>query len=382
MPARNTPSRPELVRDYEEVLKDRRRTKRSGKIETVDISHIMANPWQPRIGIDETSLQPLVSSIERYGFLGHLEARHDPITGKIQLAYGHRRLEAARMAGKKVLPLEYVEYSDEEMMEIALVENTMRVDLTPWEEAQQIEMLMRAMKLSLRGVATLMGVSKSYIENRLALLKLPESLRRKAESGELEMTVALAISRLRRMENITDEEIGALVDAYERNELTGEQYIAMQKAFVAMKEEFDERGAPVQTVTLVQQALKQTAGPDPLAVADQFTVLGGAPETLRFDPKPLVQEFDNEQVIDRQAVADLYGQDAQWLPQPVKPNSWTRPEPRNGEWWARQVADQIGYLLETVPDKIRQADFSALPEDRQLAMRAQRDQLVACLNEL
>lgn len=141
-------------------------------IQEVAIDKIDPNPYQPRQHFEEEKLKELASSIEQHGFYGHLVARR--VGGRYQLAYGERRMRAARLAGSAALPLDIRELTDEQMLEISLTENVQREDLTPMEEAAAYAQLRDRLELSIRDIAAKVGKSKSYVATLLRVLDTPD----------------------------------------------------------------------------------------------------------------------------------------------------------------------------------------------------------------
>jgi ParB family chromosome partitioning protein len=135
----------------------------------VPIDLIDPNPYQTRRHFDPEKLEELASAMRANGFLGSLVARQ--IEGRYQLAYGERRLRAARLAQIAQIPLNVAEFRDVQMMEVAVTENVNREDLTPVEEAEAYQLLSEA-GYSYRKISERVGKSVGHISKSLALLKL------------------------------------------------------------------------------------------------------------------------------------------------------------------------------------------------------------------
>ena len=152
------------------IMQSRRTVQRN-----VPVERIRPNPFQARrtfAGIDE-----LAQAIRAHGFFSRLRVRPDPVdAGYFQLVYGERRWRAARAAGLTEIPCEVAEQSDEELIEIGLLENIQREDLNPIEEAQTLRHLIEQRGYSVRRLAERLGKSKGYVDNRLALLRAPEDV--------------------------------------------------------------------------------------------------------------------------------------------------------------------------------------------------------------
>lgn len=139
------------------------------------ISEIEPNRSQPRKDFDENSLSDLAQSISQHGLLQPLLIRPLPIGG-YQIVAGERRYRACRMAGLTEVPVTIRELSDTETMELALIENLQREDLSPIEEALGYKALIDEHGFSQEEVATSVGKSRPAIANSLRILKLPDSV--------------------------------------------------------------------------------------------------------------------------------------------------------------------------------------------------------------
>lgn len=139
------------------------------------ISEIEPNRSQPRKDFDENSLSDLAQSISQHGLLQPLLVRPLPIGG-YQIVAGERRYRACRMAGLTEVPVTIRELSDTETMELALIENLQREDLSPIEEALGYKALIDEHGFSQEEVATSVGKSRPAIANSLRILKLPYSV--------------------------------------------------------------------------------------------------------------------------------------------------------------------------------------------------------------
>ena len=142
---------------------------------SLKISEIEPNRSQPRKEFDEAALSELAESIARHGLLQPILVR--PLTlGGYEIVAGERRYRAARMAGLTEVPVIIRELSESETMELALIENLQREDLTPLEEALGYEVLINEHGFTQEEVAETVGKSRPAVANALRLLKLPESI--------------------------------------------------------------------------------------------------------------------------------------------------------------------------------------------------------------
>ena len=152
---------------------------RSTELRDISPDQIEPSPFQARREFDQETLEELASSIKQYGILTRVRVRKHPIIeGNFQLVFGERRLRAAKMANLIAVPCEIVDYSDEEMKEIGLIENIQRKNLTPFEEAILFRQLNEQdhTRYSIRQIAERIGKNKSYVEDRLTLLRLPSDV--------------------------------------------------------------------------------------------------------------------------------------------------------------------------------------------------------------
>jgi ParB family chromosome partitioning protein len=153
------------------------------EIRQIPVSAIEPNPYQPRRSFDEEGLEELAASIKEKGVLQPITVRGKGET--FELVAGERRWRAAQVAGLSEIPAVVRELSDQEVMEIALIENLQREDLNPIEEAEAYQMLIREFELTQEEVAKAVGKGRPTIANRLRLLRLPDAVREWVASGQL-----------------------------------------------------------------------------------------------------------------------------------------------------------------------------------------------------
>lgn len=148
------------------------------------ISELEPNREQPRKDFDEKAMAELADSISQHGVLQPLLVR--PIFGGgYQIVAGERRWRAARMAGLSEVPAMVREMNDGEVMELALIENLQREDLTPLEEARGYQTLLEKYELTQEEVAKTVGKSRPAVTNAMRLLGLPQEIQDMVERGEL-----------------------------------------------------------------------------------------------------------------------------------------------------------------------------------------------------
>ncbi|WP_302118201.1 ParB/RepB/Spo0J family partition protein [uncultured Limosilactobacillus sp.] len=167
-------------------------------VQDVKLSLIHPNPYQPRRTFDQNALAELASSIEKSGVFQPVILRQpDPTINRYELITGERRFRASKIAKKKTIPAIVRNMSDNQMMEIAVLENLQREDLTPLEEAQAYQMLMDKLSLTQAQVAARLGKSRPYIANYLRLLGLPTVIKEFLNTGKLSMGQARTILGLK-----------------------------------------------------------------------------------------------------------------------------------------------------------------------------------------
>ena len=174
---------------------------------TLKISEIEPNRSQPRKEFEEKALSELAESISKHGLLQPLLVRPLPLGG-YQIVAGERRYRACRMAGITEVPVIIRELGDTETMEIALIENLQREDLTPIEEALGYQVLIDEPGFSQEEVAQSVGKSRPAIANSLRLLKLPQSILDLVSDGKISAGHARALLTLedeRLMQELAEE---------------------------------------------------------------------------------------------------------------------------------------------------------------------------------
>ena len=175
----------------------------SNEAVTLRISDIEPNRDQPRKEFDEQALAELSQSIMQHGVLQPILVRPLPLGG-YQIVAGERRYRASRMAGLTEIPAVIRELSDNETMELALIENLQREDLTPIEEAKGYKTLMDTYSMSQEQVAQTVGKSRPAVANTMRLLLLPDDVIEMVESGELSSGHARALLPLENKALISD----------------------------------------------------------------------------------------------------------------------------------------------------------------------------------
>lgn len=167
-------------------------TEDNNEVVNLKISQIEPNRNQPRRSFDEDALQELAQSISDHGVLQPILVRPQ-IYGGYQIVAGERRYRASRMAGLTEIPAIVRELSDSETMQIALIENLQRSDLSVLEEAKGYQTLIDEYGFSQEDVARTVGKSRSAVANTLRLLGLPDEIKEMLESGRLSAGHARAL---------------------------------------------------------------------------------------------------------------------------------------------------------------------------------------------
>ncbi|MBR9560227.1 ParB/RepB/Spo0J family partition protein [Staphylococcus aureus] len=163
---------------------DQRITKtKDEQIKQIDISDIKPNPYQPRKTFDENHLNDLADSIKQYGILQPIVLRKT-VQG-YYIVVGERRFRASKIAGLKYVSAIIKDLTDEDMMELAVIENLQREDLNAIEEAESYQRLMTDLKITQQEVAKRLSKSRPYIANMLRLLHLPKNIADMVKDGRL-----------------------------------------------------------------------------------------------------------------------------------------------------------------------------------------------------
>jgi ParB family chromosome partitioning protein len=227
-------------------------------VETVDIDLIVPNPHQPRARFDKAALEELAASIREHGVLQPVivtRVASDLGVATYQLVAGERRVQAARLAGVTHMPVVVKEAADNELLEIALVENLQREDLNPIEEAAAFKRLADEFGMTQDQVAKRVGRSRAAVTNTLRLLLLEDDIRASLVSGQITEGHARALLAI--------EDSGVRLDAWRR--------IVADALTVRETEE-------------IARALKQVSGASPKA--------GGKAKPKRTDPEVRAIEDD------------------------------------------------------------------------------------------
>lgn len=195
------------------------------KVIEIPLTQLRANPYQPRKTFDETAIQELASSIKEHGVIQPIIVRN--VLKGYEIIAGERRFRASKEAGKASIPAVVKDFTDQQVMEIALIENVQREDLNAIELAQAYQSLSDQFSLTQEELSMKVGKSRSHVANFLRLLQLPDDIKKYVSRGTLSMGHARAIVGLKNdqakkeMAELTIREqwsVRELEDAIQRHE--------------------------------------------------------------------------------------------------------------------------------------------------------------------
>ena len=224
------------------------------RIETLPLREIEPDPGQPRKTFDDETLAELSASIAEHGLLQPIAVRPKPSGGYLIVA-GERRWRASRMAGLTEVPVIVKDVTDEQAMELALVENLQREDLDPVEEAAGIRELMTRCNLTQEQAARKLGKSRSALANSLRLLSLPETVLELLKSGFITIGHAKVVLGLPTPE-LQEEAAQMIAD----NQLNVRQAEALCKKLAKPAKEPVAAPLPSALPVEVEESLKQALG--------------------------------------------------------------------------------------------------------------------------
>ncbi len=174
--ARRLSEESELSPAIVSLLSNDRHGRARGGVRHIDVERITPNPEQPRLAMEQVGLDELAASIREHGVLQPILVR--PLdNGEFQLIAGERRWRASKAAGLATIPALVEEIDDDTALEISIIENLQREDLSPLDEAAMYDRMVREHGYSVRRLAQKLGKDKGYLENRLRLADAPEEVR-------------------------------------------------------------------------------------------------------------------------------------------------------------------------------------------------------------
>lgn len=188
--------------DYEKIEEKIIEESNNEEIIELPLSELRSNPYQPRKNFDEIALQELANSIKEHGVFQPIIAKKS-IKG-YEIIAGERRVKASILAGKETIPAIIRDFSDQDMMEIALLENLQRENLNALEEALAYKKLLDELSLTQEQLANRLGKSRSHITNMLGLITLPEEVKDMIMDGKLSMSHARVLSKIENTDKVKE----------------------------------------------------------------------------------------------------------------------------------------------------------------------------------
>jgi ParB family transcriptional regulator, chromosome partitioning protein len=222
---------------------------------TLPIASINRNPRQPRSQMNQEELEELAASIRKNGILQPLIVSPTDEQGKYTLIAGERRLLAAGMAGLDSVPALVREASEKEQLQLALIENVQRADLTPLEAAEAYRQLAEDFKLSHEQISDQVGKSRVSITNTLRLLKLPEDVRKALAAGEISEGHARALLGLP-----SDQAQSAVLQAIIKHDLNVRKTEVLVRKYLGQRQPAALKASPKPDVSYLEERLRQRLG--------------------------------------------------------------------------------------------------------------------------
>ena len=209
------------MNNFEKQIYD---TATNEEVININLSDLRVNPYQPRKNFDEEALQELSNSIKEHGVFQPIIVKKS-IKG-YEISAGERRFRASKLAGKETIPAIVRSFTDEQMMEIALLENLQRENLSAIEEAIAYKAMIEKLNLTQEELSKKVGKSRSHITNILGLLRLPSEVQEMITKKEITMGHARAISKLEssdEMINLANQIVEAKIPVRETERITNDQ---------------------------------------------------------------------------------------------------------------------------------------------------------------
>lgn len=203
----------------------------------VKLTEIRSNPYQPRKTFNEETLQELAESIKEHGIIEPVILKKT-IKG-YEIVAGERRTKAAKLAGLEAIPAVVRDFNDQEMMEIALLENIQREDLNPIEEASAYQKIIEFGGLTQEEFAHKFGKSRSHVTNMLGLLNLPSEVKEYVMNQKLSMGHARALSKISdsdKIKNIADKVIKESLSVRALEQLINEENLPKKQEQTRVRE--------------------------------------------------------------------------------------------------------------------------------------------------
>lgn len=172
------------------------------QVQQIAVARMITNPFQPRKIFDEAAIEELAQSIHEHGVIQPIVVRKNG--KKYEIVAGERRYRAAKLAGLTEVPVIVRDFNEQQMMEVAILENLQREDLTPIEEAEAYNSLIVKLKFTQDDLAKRLGKSRPHIANLIRLLQLPEDVRELVNEGKLSMGHGRALLGLKNKRRIPE----------------------------------------------------------------------------------------------------------------------------------------------------------------------------------
>jgi ParB family chromosome partitioning protein len=226
----------ELPDQVEAIQKDASRRKFD-----IDLKLINPNPYQPRKKFDQSKLVELSQSIKEYGILTPILVRK--FGDKYQIVAGERRFRAAQLSKLKTVPVIIEAFNDNQMMEIALIENIQREDLNVIEEARAFAGIQTSFKVTQEQLSKRLGKSRSYIANLLRLLSLPNNVQDMIAEDKLSMGHARTLIGLnnQEIEKLAKEIVGKKLNVRQTETLVNLHKKGNDKAYLSLEKKLTNK---------------------------------------------------------------------------------------------------------------------------------------------
>lgn len=226
-------------------------------VQFIELELIRPNPYQPRKTFEEERLNDLASSIQQHGILQPIVLRQT-VQG-YYIVVGERRFRASKLAGLTEMPAIIKELSDEDMMELAIIENLQREDLNAIEEAESYKKMMTDLNITQQEVARRLGKSRPYIANMLRLLQLPKNVAQMVQHGALSSAHGRTLLTLKDASKIKKTAKQAAQESWSVRYL--EEYVnGLVSKDISMKLDRETKGSKPKMIQQQERFLKKQYG--------------------------------------------------------------------------------------------------------------------------
>lgn len=226
-------------------------------VQFIALELIRPNPYQPRKTFEEERLNDLASSIQQHGILQPIVLRQT-VQG-YYIVVGERRFRASKLAGLTEVPAIIKELSDEDMMELAIIENLQREDLNAIEEAESYKKMMTDLNITQQEVARRLGKSRPYIANMLRLLQLPKNVAQMVQHGALSSAHGRTLLTLKDASKIKKTAKKAAQESWSVRYL--EEYVnGLVSKDISMKLDKETKGSKPKMIQQQERFLKKQYG--------------------------------------------------------------------------------------------------------------------------